>query len=55
MDVFLTKYGHESNDFFVKYRKKGHPIDFFVPYYSVVMTELTFFLPNMGMTEGGFS
>ena len=23
--------------------------------YSIVLTELTFFLPNMGMTEGGFS
>ena len=48
-DVFLTKYGQESSDFFVKNgRKKGYSID-------VVLTELTFFLPNMGMTERGFS
>ena len=54
MDVFLTKYVHESRDFFVKNWKKGHPIDFFGPSYSVVLTELTFFLPNMGLTAGSF-
>ena len=29
LDVFLTKYGRESSDFFVKSREKIHPIDFF--------------------------
>ena len=30
MDVFLTKYGHEGNNFSrEKFEKKGHPIDFF--------------------------
>ena len=25
---YMTKYGHETCDFFMKNRKKGHPIDF---------------------------
>ena len=28
---FLTKYGHESSDFFLKIGKKGYHIDFFGP------------------------
>ena len=28
---FFTNHGHESNDFSVKNRKKGYPIDFFSP------------------------
>ena len=40
---FFTKYGHETSYFSVKNRKKGHPIDFLGPYYSVVFTEITFF------------
>ena len=28
---YMTKYGHETCDFFMKNRKKGHPIDFFSP------------------------
>ena len=57
MDVFLTKYGHESRDFFREKsgEKKGHPFDFFGLYCSAVLTEVTFFLPNMGMTAEGFS
>ena len=34
--------------------KKKHPIDFFGPYSSVGLTELTVFWPNMGTTAGGF-
>ena len=34
-----------------KNQQKGQPIDFFVPYYRVVLTELTFFLPSKDMTE----
>ena len=94
IDVFLTKYGRESSDFFLKNRKKMASYQLFWPIiqcrfdtidvffdqtwalqegvfhdfvfkwqentvilkeYSIVLTELTFFLPNMGMTEGGFS
>ena len=43
IDVFLIKYGHESIDFFVKYRIKDHLIDFFGPYNRVVLAELIFF------------
>ena len=39
----FTKYGHETSYFSVKNRKKGHPIDFMGPYYSVIFIEITFF------------
>ena len=56
MDVFLTKYGNERGVFPWKIeKKKEHPIDFFDPKYNVVLTELTFFLPKMGMTWSDFS
>ena len=40
---FFTKYWQETSYLLVKIRKKRHPIDFLGPYYSVVLTELTFF------------
>ena len=43
IDVFLIKYGHESIDFFVKYRIKDNLIDFFGPYNREVLAELIFF------------
>ena len=36
IDVFLTKYGHESNNFLrEKLKKKGHPIDFLA--YNIIV------------------
>ena len=56
MDVFLTKYGHESRDFFREKsgEKKGHPFDFFGLYCSVVLTEVTFFWTKYGHDSRGF-
>ena len=74
MDVFLTKYGHESSvifrerTFFYRIWARDHQsIDFYRKIIKkgillsisackiIVLTELTFFGPNMGMTEGVFS
>ena len=56
MDVCLTKYGHESSDSFMKNRKKKGILLTSLAHnpYNVVLTELTFFAPNMGMAAGGF-
>ena len=68
MEVFSTKYGHESRTFFesmdVFLQKMGMRalfflgekwhLDFFGPYYGVVLTELAFFCPTMGTKAGGF-
>ena len=52
----FMSYGHERNDFFVKIEiKRAFAIYFFGQLYSVGLTELTFFGPNMGMAAGGFS
>ena len=37
-----------------KIGKKGDRIDYFGPWYSVVLKELTFNWPNMGMKAGVF-
>ena len=50
---FLTKYRHESSDFFIQNRKKGHHIDFFGPKYTLVLTKLTLSLTKYGH-EGVF-
>ena len=51
---FLSKYGHESIDFFrEKSEKKRHPIDFFHPSYSEVLENFRFF-GHMGMNSRGF-
>ena len=65
---FLTKYGHENSVFFwewtffdkiwikeLLFRKSRVSIDFFYPKYRVVLTELTFFRPNMGLSAVDFS
>ena len=41
---FMTKYWHESSDFFLNNNwKNDYPNDIFGPLYSLVSTELTFF------------
>ena len=54
MGLFLTKYGYDSIAYFIKNHQKGHSIEFFVPKYSVVLTEFMFFLSNMGIAEWSF-
>ena len=54
--IFLIKYGHERSSFSVKIRKKiGTLLTFLAYNISAVLTELTFFWPNMGMTGRDFS
>ena len=51
--TFFFKYGHESSQFFMQNRKKGHHFDFFGPEYTLVLTDLTLSLTKCGR-EGGF-
>ena len=53
MDDFLTKYGHERKDFFVKIGKKSYTTDFYGPKYS--FDRLDVFWPNIGITAASFS
>ena len=53
-DVFLTNIGMWADYFFEKNRKKRDLMDFFSLQYSNVLTDLTLFEPNMGMTARVF-
>ena len=56
MDVFLTKYEHESIDFCVKNWKKVASYWLVYPRNIILCWEnWRFFAPNRGMTSGGFS
>ena len=49
LDVFLTKYGHESSNFCVESRKKRPSYWLFWLIISLVLTDLTFLESNLGM------
>ena len=70
IDVFLTKYGHDSEGFYIYFffngmravnfsekseKKKGILLTFWAHNIIFMLTKLTFFLPNMGMAARGFS
>ena len=53
--LFLTKYGHESSDFFVKNREKKTSYWLCWLINNVVLTEVTFFDQNSARQKGIFS